>query len=111
MSLTSIACRNSLETRKMSATSAVLKIQNLQLKTIRYIMPIGVPKFPTKCQDQYTPMVDIYNRLYPRRIIFLGRDGDSTNQIIINVIPEFRIRAKFISSIPRRCYNLWYGNL
>ena len=48
-------------------------------------MPIGVPKVPYQMPgDQYTQWVDIYNRLYRERIIFLGRDVDDeiANQII-----------------------------
>jgi ATP-dependent Clp protease protease subunit len=48
-------------------------------------MPIGVPKVPYRMPgDQYTQWIDIYNRLYRERIIFLGRDVDDeiANQII-----------------------------
>ena len=48
-------------------------------------MPIGVPKVPYRMPgEQYTQWVDIYNRLYRERIIFLGRDVDDeiANQII-----------------------------
>ncbi len=48
-------------------------------------MPIGVPKVPYRMPgEQYTQWVDIYNRLYRERIIFLGRDIDDeiANQII-----------------------------
>jgi len=47
-------------------------------------MPIGVPKVPYRLPgSQYTEWVDIYNRLYRERIIFLGRDVDDeiANQI------------------------------
>lgn len=48
-------------------------------------MPIGVPKVPYRMPgDTYTQWIDIYNRLYRERIIFLGRDVDDeiANQII-----------------------------
>jgi ATP-dependent Clp protease protease subunit len=48
-------------------------------------MPIGVPKVPYRMPgDQYTQWIDIYNRLYRERVIFLGRDIDDeiANQII-----------------------------
>ena len=48
-------------------------------------MPIGVPKVPYRLPgEQYTQWIDIYNRLYRERIIFLGRDIDDelANQII-----------------------------
>lgn len=48
-------------------------------------MPIGVPKVPYRMPgDSYTQWIDIYNRLYRERIIFLGRDIDDeiANQII-----------------------------
>lgn len=48
-------------------------------------MPIGVPKVPYRLPGQpYSDWIDIYNRLYRERIIFLGRginDG-LANQII-----------------------------
>ncbi|BAZ03799.1 ATP-dependent Clp protease proteolytic subunit [Calothrix sp. NIES-3974] len=48
-------------------------------------MPIGVPKVPYRMPgEQYTQWVDIYNRLYRDRIIFLPRDVDDeiANQIV-----------------------------
>lgn len=48
-------------------------------------MPIGVPKVPYRLPgEQYTQWIDIYNRLYRERIIFLGKDVDDelANQII-----------------------------
>ncbi len=48
-------------------------------------MPIGVPKVPYRMPgEQYTQWVDIYNRLYRERIIFLPRDIDDeiANQIV-----------------------------
>lgn len=48
-------------------------------------MPIGVPKVPYRMPgEQYTQWIDIYNRLYRERIIFLGRDVDDeiANQIV-----------------------------
>jgi ATP-dependent Clp protease protease subunit len=48
-------------------------------------MPIGVPKVPYRMPgEQYTQWIDIYNRLYRERIIFLGRDIDDeiANQVI-----------------------------
>ena len=48
-------------------------------------MPIGVPKVPYQIPGQpYSDWIDIYNRLYRERIIFLGRginDG-LANQIV-----------------------------
>ena len=47
-------------------------------------MPIGVPKVPYRMPGEtYTQWIDIYNRLYRERIIFLGRDIDDeiANQI------------------------------
>lgn len=48
-------------------------------------MPIGVPKVPYQLPGSaYTDWIDIYNRLYRERIIFLGKDVDDdiANQII-----------------------------
>ena len=48
-------------------------------------MPIGVPKIPYKMPGGYdTQWINIYDRLYRERIIFLGRDVDDeiANQII-----------------------------
>lgn len=48
-------------------------------------MPIGVPKVPYRMPgEQFTQWIDIYNRLYRERIIFLGKDIDDeiANQII-----------------------------
>lgn len=48
-------------------------------------MPIGIPKVPYRMPGEpYTQWIDIYNRLYRERIIFLGRDVDDelANQII-----------------------------
>lgn len=48
-------------------------------------MPIGVPKVPYRMPgEQFTQWIDIYNRLYRERIIFLGKDVDDeiANQII-----------------------------
>ena len=40
-------------------------------------MPIGVPKVPYKMPGGYdTQWINIYDRLYRERIIFLGRDVD-----------------------------------
>lgn len=47
-------------------------------------MPIGVPKVPYRMPgEQYTQWIDIYNRLYRERIIFIGRDIDDeiANQV------------------------------
>ncbi|MEQ8959861.1 MAG: ATP-dependent Clp protease proteolytic subunit [Coleofasciculus sp. C2-GNP5-27] len=48
-------------------------------------MPIGVPKVPYQLPGSpYSDWIDIYNRLYRERIIFLGKEVDDeiTNQII-----------------------------
>jgi ATP-dependent Clp protease protease subunit len=48
-------------------------------------MPIGVPKVPYRMPgSQYTEWIDIYNRLYRERIIFIGKDIDDelANQVI-----------------------------
>ena len=48
-------------------------------------MPIGVPEVPYKMPGGYdTQWINIYDRLYRERIIFLGRDVDDeiANQII-----------------------------
>jgi len=48
-------------------------------------MPIGVPKVPYKMPGGYdTQWINIYDRLYRERIIFLGKDIDDeiANQII-----------------------------
>jgi ATP-dependent Clp protease, protease subunit len=48
-------------------------------------MPIGIPKVPYKMPgDAYTQWIDIYNRLYRERIIFLGKEVDDeiANQIV-----------------------------
>lgn len=49
------------------------------------MMPIGVPKVAYRVPgSQSADWVDIYNRLYRERIIFLGQeiDDDYANQII-----------------------------
>eukprot|EP00274_Cyanoptyche_gloeocystis_P003513 CAMPEP_0196652230 /NCGR_PEP_ID=MMETSP1086-20130531/1463_1 /TAXON_ID=77921 /ORGANISM="Cyanoptyche gloeocystis , Strain SAG4.97" /LENGTH=283 /DNA_ID=CAMNT_0041982663 /DNA_START=56 /DNA_END=907 /DNA_ORIENTATION=+ len=49
------------------------------------MMPIGVPKVPYKMNGQSEEQwIDIYNRLYRERIIFLGQeiDDEISNQII-----------------------------
>lgn len=48
-------------------------------------MPIGIPKVPYRLPgESYTQWIDIYNRLYRERIIFIGKDIDDelANQII-----------------------------
>lgn len=48
-------------------------------------MPIGVPKVPYRLPgESYTQWIDIYNRLYRERIIFIGKDIDDelANQVI-----------------------------
>ncbi|MBK4732452.1 ATP-dependent Clp protease proteolytic subunit [Oxynema sp. CENA135] len=48
-------------------------------------MPIGVPKVPYRMPGEtYTQWIDIYNRLYRERIIFIGKDIDDelANQVI-----------------------------
>lgn len=48
-------------------------------------MPIGVPKVPYQMPGSpYSDWIDIYNRLYRERIIFLGKEVDDeiANQII-----------------------------
>nr|YP_010873518.1 clp protease proteolytic subunit [Justicia betonica]WGV34738.1 clp protease proteolytic subunit [Justicia betonica] len=48
-------------------------------------MPIGVPKVPLRIPgDDDASWVDIYNRLYQERLLFLGQevDSDISNQLI-----------------------------
>ncbi|HIK12941.1 MAG TPA: ATP-dependent Clp protease proteolytic subunit [Oscillatoriaceae cyanobacterium M33_DOE_052] len=48
-------------------------------------MPIGVPKVPYRLPgESYTQWIDIYNRLYRERIIFIPReiDDELANQVI-----------------------------
>ncbi|WP_247218036.1 ATP-dependent Clp protease proteolytic subunit [Synechococcus sp. C9] len=48
-------------------------------------MPLGVPKVPYRLPGEpYTQWIDIYNRLYRERIIFLGQEVDDeiANQIV-----------------------------
>ncbi|MEN9207780.1 MAG: ATP-dependent Clp protease proteolytic subunit [Gloeomargarita sp. GMQP_bins_120] len=48
-------------------------------------MPLGIPKVPYRLPGEpYTQWIDIYNRLYRERIIFLGQeiDDDIANQIV-----------------------------
>nr|YP_010514333.1 ATP-dependent Clp protease proteolytic subunit [Dolichopsis monticola]UXL85986.1 ATP-dependent Clp protease proteolytic subunit [Dolichopsis monticola] len=48
-------------------------------------MPIGVPRVPFRTPgDQNASWVDIYNRLYRERLLFLGQEVDSeiSNQLI-----------------------------
>nr|YP_010159636.1 clp protease proteolytic subunit [Artocarpus hypargyreus]QRG32616.1 clp protease proteolytic subunit [Artocarpus hypargyreus]QXP99955.1 clp protease proteolytic subunit [Artocarpus tonkinensis] len=48
-------------------------------------MPIGVPKVPFRSPgDEDSSWVDIYNRLYRERLLFLGQgvDSDISNQLI-----------------------------
>nr|YP_010708832.1 ATP-dependent Clp protease proteolytic subunit [Gentianella pygmaea]WCR51050.1 ATP-dependent Clp protease proteolytic subunit [Gentianella pygmaea] len=48
-------------------------------------MPIGVPKVPLRCPgDKNASWVDVYNRLYRERLLFLGQGVDSgiSNQLI-----------------------------
>ncbi|AFZ02303.1 ATP-dependent Clp protease proteolytic subunit [Calothrix sp. PCC 6303] len=52
-------------------------------------MPIGVPKVPYRLPGgQQTQWIDIYNRLFLERIIFLGRevDDDIANKIIAEML-------------------------
>jgi ATP-dependent Clp protease protease subunit len=51
-------------------------------------MPIGVPKVPYRLPGQpYSDWIDLYNRLYRERIIFLGRGvNDSLANQIISVM-------------------------
>jgi len=52
-------------------------------------MPIGVPKVPYKMPgDPYTQWIDIYNRLYRERIIFLGTPIDDAvaNSIVAQLL-------------------------
>jgi len=49
------------------------------------MMPIGVPKVPYRSPGAYNAdWVDLYNRLYRERIVFLGQQisDDIANQII-----------------------------
>jgi len=66
-------------------------------------MPIGVPKVPTHARGTVYP-VDIYNRLYRERIIFLGKDVDDeiANQIIavmLYLIRKIQVRTFICTSI------------
>nr|QJF46931.1 clp protease proteolytic subunit [Centella asiatica] len=48
-------------------------------------MPIGVPKVPFRSPgERYAHWVDIYNRLYRERLLFLGQpiDNEISNQLI-----------------------------
>nr|ADD31109.1 clp protease proteolytic subunit protein [Phoradendron leucarpum] len=48
-------------------------------------MPIGVPRVPFRIPgEEYSTWVDIYNRLYRERLLFLGQGVDSeiSNQLI-----------------------------
>ncbi|HIK27471.1 MAG: ATP-dependent Clp protease proteolytic subunit [Oscillatoriaceae bacterium SKW80] len=48
-------------------------------------MPIGIPKVPYRLPGEpYTQWIDIYNRLYRERIIFIGKeiDDELANQVI-----------------------------
>ncbi|MCS7031421.1 MAG: ATP-dependent Clp protease proteolytic subunit [Gloeomargarita sp. SKYG116] len=48
-------------------------------------MPLGIPKVPYRLPGEpYTQWIDIYNRLYRERIIFLGQeiDDEIANQIV-----------------------------
>nr|YP_009379286.1 clp protease proteolytic subunit [Champereia manillana]YP_010334523.1 clp protease proteolytic subunit [Lepionurus sylvestris]ARQ29986.1 clp protease proteolytic subunit [Champereia manillana]UNH90471.1 clp protease proteolytic subunit [Lepionurus sylvestris] len=48
-------------------------------------MPIGVPRVPFRVPGEgYSTWVDIYNRLYRERLLFLGQaiDSDISNQLI-----------------------------
>nr|QHB74529.1 clp protease proteolytic subunit [Dicliptera acuminata]QHB74615.1 clp protease proteolytic subunit [Dicliptera peruviana]QHB74701.1 clp protease proteolytic subunit [Dicliptera montana]QHB74787.1 clp protease proteolytic subunit [Dicliptera ruiziana]QHB74872.1 clp protease proteolytic subunit [Dicliptera mucronata] len=52
-------------------------------------MPIGVPKVPLRIPGDAEPSwVDIYNRLYQERVLFLGQEVDSeiSNQLIALMI-------------------------
>ena len=41
-------------------------------------MPIGVPKVPFRLpEDDDASWVDLYNRLFQERLLFLGQDIDS----------------------------------
>jgi len=55
--------------------------------------------------EQYTQWIDIYNRLYRERIIFLGKDVDDeiANQIIavmLYLIRKIQVRTFICTSIP-----------
>nr|YP_009166905.1 clp protease proteolytic subunit [Osyris alba]YP_009860277.1 clp protease proteolytic subunit [Osyris wightiana]ALC75205.1 clp protease proteolytic subunit [Osyris alba]QKV09617.1 clp protease proteolytic subunit [Osyris wightiana] len=48
-------------------------------------MPIGVPRVPFRIPgEEYSTWVDIYNRLYRERLLFLGQgvDNEISNQLI-----------------------------
>lgn len=48
-------------------------------------MPIGVPKVPFKLpEDDEASWVDLYNRLYQERLLFLGQEVNSeiSNQLV-----------------------------
>ena len=48
-------------------------------------MPIGVPKVPYRLPgEQQAQWVDLYNRLYRERVLFLGQelDDELCNQIV-----------------------------
>nr|YP_010974712.1 ATP-dependent Clp protease proteolytic subunit [Korthalsella rubra]WNR57289.1 ATP-dependent Clp protease proteolytic subunit [Korthalsella rubra] len=48
-------------------------------------MPIGVPRVPFRIPgEEYSTWVDIYNRLYRERLLFLGQgiDSEISNQLI-----------------------------
>ena len=52
-------------------------------------MPIGVPKVAFRLPGESTPQwVDLYNRLYRERVLFLGSDLDDelANQLISMMI-------------------------
>jgi len=50
-----------------------------------------VPKVPHRMPGEQFTVIDIYNRLYRERIIFLGKDVDDeiANQIIEDAVSGF----------------------
>lgn len=72
-------------TMKLSVSSPRSRSTQLNYRTPMTMMPIGVPKVAYRIPNsQSAEWVDIYNRLYRERIIFLGSDIDDelANQII-----------------------------
>nr|YP_010538162.1 clp protease proteolytic subunit [Hoya rigida]QXO88669.1 ClpP [Hoya insularis]UYC32175.1 clp protease proteolytic subunit [Hoya rigida] len=69
-------------------------------------MPVGVPKVPFRCaEDEDESWVDLYNRLYRERFLFLGQvvDSEISNQLVglmvyLNIEDNTKDQYLFINS-------------
>lgn len=83
----------------------------------RILCPSEYPKSPTDAREPYTQWIDIYNRLYRERIIFLGKEVDDeiANQIVAVMLyldsERSGQRHHALHQLPRWLRHRWHGNL